>query len=75
MATREYGTVADFVAPDIEITTEWARFAQWTPEQRALKIEQDGERLQALQHAESTGRLVARLVADMIAAQQVAARA
>lgn len=54
-------------AADVEITSDWATFAHWTPAQRALKIELDGERRQAEQVAESTGRLVSRLVAEMVA--------
>ncbi len=57
---------------EVEITAEWAAFAHWTPAQRALKIELDGERRQAAQLAESTGRLVSRLVAEMVAADRAA---
>jgi len=70
MARAIEGSVGDAGARDIEITADWASFAHWTPAQRALKIQQDGERRQAQQVAESTGRLVARLVADMVAAER-----
>ena len=70
MATAVKGRTGDHGAPDIEITADWASFAHWTPAQRALKIEQDGERRQAQQVAESTGRLVSRLVADLVAAER-----
>jgi len=62
--------VEDFGTLDIEITEDWASLAHWTPVQRALKIELDGERRQARQLAESTGRLVSRLVATLIAEEQ-----
>lgn len=68
MGSRAWDGVADFGAPDVEITADWASFAHWTPAQRALKVELDGERRQAEQVAESTGRLVARLVAELVAA-------
>jgi hypothetical protein len=70
MSSRSWNGVEDFGTLDIEITDDWAHFAHWTPAQRALKIELDGERRQARQLAESTGRLVSRLVADMVAAER-----
>jgi hypothetical protein len=70
MGSREWNGVEDFGTLGVEITEDWAFMARWTPEQRALKIELDGERRQARQLAESTGRLVSRLVAEMVAAQQ-----
>ncbi|WP_156398248.1 hypothetical protein [Caulobacter sp. Root1455] len=70
MEPRTWDRVEDFGTLDIEITSDWASLAHWTPAQRALKIELDGERRQAEQLAESTGRLVSRLVASMVAAEQ-----
>jgi hypothetical protein len=72
MGSHAWDGVEDFGTLDVEITEDWASFAHWTPAQRALKIELDGERRQAEQLAESTGRLVSRLVADMIAAEEAA---
>jgi hypothetical protein len=71
MGPRAWDGVEDFGTLDIEITDDWALLAHWTPAQRALKIELDGERRQARQLAESTGRLVSRLVAIMVAEDQV----
>ncbi len=70
MGSRAWDGTQGFGALDVEITADWASFAHWTPAQRALKIEQDGERRQAEQVAESTGRLVSRLVAEMVAADR-----
>lgn len=70
MGSRAWDGTRGFGALDVEITADWASFAHWTPAQRALKIEQDGERRQAEQVAESTGRLVSRLVAEMVAADR-----
>jgi hypothetical protein len=69
MSARAWKSVGDHGAAAIEITGDWASFAHWTPAQRAMKIEQDGERRQAQQVAESQGRLVARLVAEMVASE------
>jgi hypothetical protein len=44
-------------------TEEWPGLDRWTAAQRELKAEIDGERRQERQIADSTGRLVARLVA------------
>ena len=68
MGSRTWDGAEDSGAPEVEITADWASFAHWTPAQRALKVELDGERRQAEQVAESTGRLVSRLVAEMVAA-------
>ena len=70
MGSRTWAGVEDFGTLDVEITPDWAAFAHWTPAQRALKVELDGERSQAEQVAESTGRLVSRLVAEMVAAER-----
>ena len=70
MGTRDWDGIEDFGTLYIEITDNWPSIAHWTPAQHALKIELDGERRQVRQVAESTGRLVSRLVADMIAAEQ-----
>jgi hypothetical protein len=70
MGQHAWDGIEDFGTLDVEITDDWASLAHWTPAQRALKIEQDGERRQARQLAESTGRLVSRLVATMVAAEE-----
>lgn len=70
MGSRTWEGLEGFGALDVEITADWASFAHWTPDQRALKIELDGERRQAEQIAESTGRLVSRLVAELAAAER-----
>ena len=45
-------------------TSAWSLAAhRWTPDQLAMKAQLDGERRQERQIAESTARLVARLVA------------
>jgi hypothetical protein len=70
MGRRLWDGVEHFGTLDLEITEDWASIAHWTAAERALKIELDGERRQERQLAESTGRLVSRLVAEMAAAEQ-----
>lgn len=60
---RAWDGIEHFGTLDREILASWTYSERWTEAQRDLKAEIDGERRQERQIAESTARLVARLVA------------
>ena len=67
MYPREWIGVEHFGTLDAQALNGWASTTHWTPDEGALKAQLDGERRQADQIADSTGRLVARLMAAQLA--------
>jgi hypothetical protein len=67
MYPHAWNGVEHFGTLDAEALSGWANTTHWTPEERTMKAQLDGERRQANQIADSTGRLVARLMAAHLA--------
>ncbi len=64
MRPQTWDGIEHFGTLDSETLAGGPSTQHWTPAQRALKAELDGQRRQERQIAESTARLVARLVAE-----------
>jgi hypothetical protein len=70
MYPQTWNGVEHFGTLDVEALTGWANTTHWTEDERAMKAQLDGERRQADQIADSTGRLVARLMAAQLTLEE-----